>query len=1615
MDQTPEKEFKARPYQIYLYEKTIEQNSILYLPTGSGKTYIAVLLVKRLSGDVQRQYTEGGKRTIFIVNTVALVVQQTAFLTRHTGLVCKGYSGDMGVDFWSKEEWRKEINTNQVLVMTAQIFLNLLTHGYISLDKINLLIFDECHRAVKDHPMRQIMQRFQDYPKEKLPRVLAMSASLLNANVPLGKIETTLRELEVTFQAKIITVESLAYVTDYATNPKEFVEYYETPHKISLLNEISAIVEYASSILKQVVLPNRMENPESSMIFKPVSKTIKLNRILSDVEEHLTDMGLYGGSESVLQHIIQLECLKRFGDEKEAIAMFDFIITQLVKIQKLLSDAMNEVQLPDTIQRFSSSKVLKLMEVLKTFYNNMENKRNFCCIIFVKRRFTAKVLYQLLSKLSSCDEDFQFLKPQYMVGYSNNPYKNARETVCIAKWNDEVLTKFRNGVANCVVATDVVDEGVDIPSCTLIVRYYAPMDFRAYIQSKGRARHSTSHFIILASSEDDYISRYRSFQQTERFLRQALHGKSDYRIKPSNNDVDALLYQYVIQPYIVKDANGTISVITEQSAISLINEYCANLVKSKFIMLTPTWVKEDVSPSAYRVLLTLPPISPLNDTIIGDVMQSVDIAKRSAALKACIKLYEIGELNDHLKPRKPEDIELHTKHLFPYYVADKDTTDGMPGTNSKKRHHELIYPEALCSAFPKPNESLYLHIIDMKPNYPRPNDNRHLVFYNLLSNSQTYGILSAKKIPEIPSFPIFMNIGDLQINIKSNNQLKSLTEMEIEQLKLFHTLVFSKILKVIKEFMIFDASNMENNFLVVPINERGQINWDIVNRYKIIASISPSENLVVKESEYDLALVTPNYRASNMYIVTQVCEYLKAESSFPTSDYNSYVHYFKERHYIEIKNPAQPMLEVKPISSKINCTKPRSIKANLSKRKRASLTEDFEEHLVPELCDRIDFPSLYWLKATTLPSILHRISQLIAAEELRVKIAHEAQLHISSLEAGKKWEPMQIVDQFSQNSESNSDTTFDESLMDEEDLEAENLLVPDTSLEVDILSQERSSYSWSKEQEPTDLDRNAQQIQLIDIEYYCQFMSGVTPEDTKNLKYQNAVKSLYITPEKVSAPVLKMLTSSNPYGPSPVDILQSLTTKVKNDVFNLERVETLGDSFLKFAISLFLYQAYPTCGEGPLTHLKGKLVGNLNLFYCSKQKNIAGRMHVEDFAPTGNFVTPAYAAHQVLQQILRAEKVSANILYEIRVPAAERFSGCISNNTTDMMQDKVLAWPSDEKVTHTGMEHFLGIQVVSDKSVSDCTEALIGTYLLHLGIKGALQILKWFEILPKSLNVDQYLYSEVENPQLGDGDVNVHIPWAQTMEERLGYKFRNRAFLLQAFTHPSYMPNRQTASYQRLEFLGDAVLDFLLTIHIYETCGNLSPGELTDLRSALVNNITFACLAVRYGLHTALLALAPKLFDLIDKFVKFQENRNYKIDDELLWVLLEEEECNMAEHVDVPKVLGDIYESVIGAIFLDSGKNLEVVWQVIYNLMKNEIDLFSKNVPKQPIRVIHETQGANPKFSLAQLVEKSSTIMITLTVTVNGKKKFFHGFGPTKKLAKCAASKQALKYLRYKN
>ena len=79
-------------------------------------------------------------------------------------------------------------------------------------------------------------------------------------------------------------------------------------------------------------------------------------------------------------------------------------------------------------------------------------------------------------------------------------------------------------------------------------------------------------------------------------------------------------------------------------------------------------------------------------------------------------------------------------------------------------------------------------------------------------------------------------------------------------------------------------------------------------------------------------------------------------------------------------------------------------------------------------------------------------------------------------------------------------------------------------------------------------------------------------------------------------------------GPSPALILQALTMSNSNDAINLERLETIGDSFLKYAITTFLYCQHPNIHEGKLSHLRSKQVSNLNLYMLGQARGLGEAM-----------------------------------------------------------------------------------------------------------------------------------------------------------------------------------------------------------------------------------------------------------------------------------------------------------------------------------------------------------------------------------------------------------------------
>ncbi|GBP52109.1 Endoribonuclease Dicer [Eumeta japonica] len=117
---SPEDELQLRPYQVHLEEIAIKQNTIVHLPTGSGKTHIALSLIKRFKKDLIKPWGQGGKRTFFLVNTVPLVEQQSKVIAQKCPVNSVGtYSSEDKVDYWDKTKWDMELEKNESFIGDA--------------------------------------------------------------------------------------------------------------------------------------------------------------------------------------------------------------------------------------------------------------------------------------------------------------------------------------------------------------------------------------------------------------------------------------------------------------------------------------------------------------------------------------------------------------------------------------------------------------------------------------------------------------------------------------------------------------------------------------------------------------------------------------------------------------------------------------------------------------------------------------------------------------------------------------------------------------------------------------------------------------------------------------------------------------------------------------------------------------------------------------------------------------------------------------------------------------------------------------------------------------------------------------------------------------------------------------------------------------------------------------------------------------------------------------------------------------------------------------------------------------------------------------------------------
>ncbi|XP_048517572.1 endoribonuclease Dicer isoform X2 [Dendroctonus ponderosae] len=1613
-------DFLPRDYQVALRQIALEKNSIIYLPTGSGKTFIAILVLKHLQ-KCSPKYTEGGKISFVVVNTVALVDQHAKCIEKRTNLEVGKYSGDMSLDFWPKAKWYEEFDKSQVFVMTVQILVNLTNQNFLDLNKVNLIVFDECHRGVSDQPMRQLCKSLK-HVKEQ-PRILGLTATLLNGNCKPDRVLAEVEKLETTYHSQVATVDGLTKVTGYSTNPKEHIQ----PYSAHILSNIEVQAMHRLDEIITILL--QVKDPHLPLVInktglRPLTKDDglkKLNNIIIDIEFHIKSLGIYGGHKAMLAHMIQIERMKKHCDDMVIHQVLSYVQTMLSIVMSSLEKYMENFTETERILQFSSDKVKQLINIFDE-YRKTSNEE-LCCLIFTKRRFTAKVIFYILSSLSKNTKEYSYIRPNFIVGYNSNPYNDTRESLYTSKKNREVLHSFDNKETTVLCSSNVLEEGVDISTCSLVIKFDAPEEYRSYIQSKGRARHPSSLYYMMVDSADmlKFKEKYMEFQEVEKRLQDLLVGMNKWRQKPSALRISNMYNEDELPPYYV---NGPRSAKVDMvSAISLLSQYCNSLPCDKFTTLSPELYYEEkttILDDLTRVTIILPTICPLTAPIVGRYMKNLKSAKRAAALLACEQLHKIGELDDHLLPKKYDIANEDVGFLFKHYPEVKET---MAGTNKNKRTHKKQ-----VAAFLKgpvvPQKPAWLHIINLQPIFGKREELNYSTFYDMYVSDICYGFLTPNQVPTICDFPIYVTLGTINVNLKVNVATPQLSEADIAIIREYNYLVYNDIVRSLKhrEFLISDNGDDAETMMMVPVNKRsGKIDFDILNEHKAInptcqLTVEDRLQLKVTQEDYLRKIVSPWYRDMGDYIVTEVSLNKSAKTIFPNEQFGTYEDYYREKHDVRLLNPEQPLLYVKHLTKKTNFIKPQGAQA---KRKKEKNYEDLEIHLIPELVVKQEFPAALWIHANLLPTLLSRFSFLFRLEEFRLKMAHEMNIPENSSTSNKSLELDEYLLNYVPYIEQSSNSVV-------------NVLVPESKNQVtfqslSVINRDYAKkmleleYPWNETEEPKDVERDID-VTILDIDYYEKFLSkSVTTEEytLKNdfPKQQKDQLALTYFKDYEEKPIQLLDAKILDSGPPLCLIYKAMTTAKANDIVNMERLETLGDSFLKLFCSLYVYAKFPRFSEGLATSLKGRLVSNKNLYYLACKKNLGGLMKVGDLQ-ISDWLAPGFKIPDLVESRIDKKETSLASLYFISVPQEEQISGILSEETVQTIQSVQFEEDPSEEGLIQEVASLFKCNYVGDKTVADCVEALLGAYFQTCGIEGGLRFVEWIGIIPKSENLIELLDQPPQNPVINDkatlADINYHIPdWDKIERDILGYHFKNRAFLLQALTHASYTPNRITQSYEKLEFVGDAILDFLVTCHIFEACGNLDPGDLTDLRSALVNNNTFASLVVRNNLHKYLLMINAKLQGMIDRFAGYIESKKFEIDDEVL-ILLEETDAvglNIAEYIDVPKVLGDIFEALAAAVYLDSGKDLQEVWRVFHRLMWKEIESFSAKVPKNLIRRLYEW-SPNPHPTFGDSIDAGQgKVMVPLQFMLNGRRQQVYGFGSNKMMAKKAAAKLALRQL----
>jgi len=508
---------EPREYQSSIFETAKNYNTLVVLPTGMGKTLIALLLTKYCLNENPRS------KVLFLAPTRPLAQQHSDYFKKNLPELyaeLQLFTGKINA-----ENRKKLWQVSDIVFSTPQCIANDLRKNRISLENCSLLIEDECHRCLKNYDYTYVSKKFQEQSGK---RILGLTASP-------GASQKIIKEI-----CDNLNIEKVEARHKDSDDVEPYVQKLKTELiKIDFPEDFENIRKPLAELYNKKV----EELKSRQLIFGPVTKTrlielqMRLGRQLNSGNKHFNILrGL-----SVCAQAVKIDHALELIETQGTTPLYQYIQKLFDQAKKQQSKAVSQVikspqftaayiELTKLLNKTEHPKLKKIEEIIKS---DIEKNPNAKFIVFSQYRDTVVLITRTINKI-------QGIRAKVFVGQAKKGI-GKEESGLSQKEQNEIINEFKEGKINVLVATSIGEEGLDFPEVNCVIFFEPIPSAIRKIQRTGRtARLKPGKLVMLMTLKTRDEAYHYSAINKERKMYSALKTISDDLDKDQKEKIKTL-------------------------------------------------------------------------------------------------------------------------------------------------------------------------------------------------------------------------------------------------------------------------------------------------------------------------------------------------------------------------------------------------------------------------------------------------------------------------------------------------------------------------------------------------------------------------------------------------------------------------------------------------------------------------------------------------------------------------------------------------------------------------------------------------------------------------------------------------------------------------------------------------------------------------------------------------------------------------------------------------------------------------------------------------------------------------------------------------------------------